>query len=81
MRGPNFNSGHCTVIKFIQTFVLISPLRLDTSFSSSDYKLTTFDTDSWEMVQIQKLQNKNFHGGIIRDQNCHAHRNWIALAD
>ena len=31
--------------------------------------MTTFDTDIWNMVQIQKLQMKTYHAGIIREQN------------
>ena len=51
MRDPNFKSGY--------SFVEFSLLHFDTSFSSDrDYKLTTFDIDFWETVQIQKLQMK-----------------------
>ncbi len=65
--------------KLTQTFVEFSHLHFDTSFSSRDYKLTTFDTDLWEMVQIQKLQMKKYHAGIIREQNAMHAGNWITL--
>ena len=44
-------------------FVEFFNLHFDTSFSSRDKKLTTFDTDLWEMVLIQKLQIKKISHG------------------
>ncbi len=52
-----------------------SHLHFDTSFSSRENELTTFDTYLQKMVQIQKLQMKSYHAVIIREQNYNAHRN------
>ncbi len=49
-------------------FVEFSHLHFDTSFSSRDYN-HVWHTDLWEMVQIQKLQMKKYHAGIIRENN------------
>ncbi len=68
MRGPQFQiwllySG----IIDTDVCVIFSSI-FDTSFSFRDYKLTTFDTDLWEMVQVQKLKMKKYHAGY-REQN------------
>ncbi len=67
MRGPTLILIWSLYREIIDTDVrgIFSSTLIDTSFSSRDNKLTTFDTDLWEMVQIQKLQMKNYHAGII----------------
>ncbi len=66
---------------FWSYFVEFSHLHFDTPFLFRDYRLTTFDTDLWEMVQIQKLQMRKYHAGIISEYNCHARRNLIPLPE
>ncbi len=45
VRVQNFKSGNLVVILLAQTFVELSHPHFDSSFSSTDHKLSTFDTD------------------------------------
>ncbi len=55
MRGQNFKSGNCMVIKHgpLWDFIIY---MLITSFSSINHKFSTCNTDLWKMMQPKKLQ-------------------------